>query len=67
VLLIPNFYQKETSLRTEMRNEFKKKGYGIKEKRFILFKVLGYVPNIKDMSDQEKEKVIAFLRENRTS
>ncbi|MCA1064674.1 hypothetical protein QTG56_23990 (plasmid) [Rossellomorea sp. AcN35-11] len=66
MILIPNFYQEEPSLRTVMRSEFQKKGYTIKEKRLILHRVLGYIPNMKEMTDQEKEKVIAFLRVNNT-
>lgn len=61
-MITTNFCKQESSLRTEMRKEFKKRGYDIKEKRFALNEVLGYVPNMKDMTDHEKEKVIQYLK-----
>lgn len=44
-----------------MAKQFKKKNYNLKEKRFIVNKVLGYSPNFKDMTIAEMESVINYL------
>lgn len=61
-MIIANFFQQHESLRTQMRKEFKEKGYDLKEKRWVLNEVLSYAPNLKDMTISEQEQVLDYLR-----
>jgi len=50
-------------LRREMDKEFKRVGFGnIKEKRWFLHRILGYVPALNGMKIAEMEKVIGELK-----
>jgi hypothetical protein len=50
-------------LRREMNKEFKRLGFkDIKEKRWLLHKVLGYAPTLKGMTIAEMERIIDYLR-----
>lgn len=60
-MLIAGFFQANSVTRNEMAKQFKKKNYNLKEKRFIVNKVLGYSPNFKDMTIAEMESVINYL------
>ncbi|PAD84990.1 hypothetical protein CHH57_02100 [Niallia circulans] len=60
-MLIAGFFQANSELRNEMSKQFKKKNYNLKEKRFVVDKVLGYCPNFKDMTIAEMELVIDYL------
>jgi hypothetical protein len=61
-VIIAGFFQQHNDLRNEMKNEFKKKGYSLKEKRFILGQVLGYAPYFSDMTISEMKEVIDYLK-----
>ncbi|EPC8411091.1 hypothetical protein ACR3AM_005499 [Bacillus thuringiensis] len=62
-MLIAGFFQAHNEMRKEMNSQFKVKGIiGIKMKRFIFGKTLGYAPNIKDMTISEMEQVIHYLK-----
>ncbi|MEM5592887.1 hypothetical protein AAHH67_15970 [Niallia circulans] len=60
-MIIAGFFQAHSDMRNLMSNEFKKKNYNLKEKRYIVNQVLGYCPNFKDMTLSEMESVIDYL------
>ncbi|MED3792470.1 hypothetical protein P4571_08435 [Niallia alba] len=60
-MIIAGFFQANSELRNEMSKQFKKRDYTLKERRFIVNKVLGYCPNFKDMTIAEMELVIDYL------
>lgn len=55
------FFQAHNETKRVMNRLFKEKGYKLKEKRFVLGTVLGYVPNLTDMTIAEMRSVIDYL------
>lgn len=55
------FFQAHNETKKVMNKLFKEKGYKLKEKRFVLGTVLGYVPNLTDMTIAEMKEVIDYL------
>ncbi|WP_151035749.1 hypothetical protein [Bacillus wiedmannii] len=63
--LVARFFQAHSVKKREMNKEFESKGYNsLMVRRFIFGRVLGYAPNIKDMTISEMEQVIHYLRTN---
>ncbi|HFK1435085.1 TPA: hypothetical protein ACGXNJ_005239 [Bacillus cereus] len=61
--LVAGFFQAHSVTKREMNKQFESKGYNsLKIKRFIFGRVLGYAPNIKDMTISEMEQVIHYLK-----
>lgn len=61
-MLVAGFFQEYNNWKKEMNKQFKNKGYTLKEKRFVINQVLGYLPNIKDMTITEMEQVVEYLK-----
>lgn len=61
-MLVAEFFQTHNNWKREMNNQFKRKGYSLKEKRFVINRVLGYLPNLKDMTISEMEVVVEYLK-----
>lgn len=55
------FFQAHNETKKVMNKLFKAKGYKLKEKRFVLDTVLGYVPKLTDMTIAEMKEVIDYL------
>jgi hypothetical protein len=65
-LIVARFFQAHKELRRKMNNRFKELGYDLANKRFVLGKTLGYVPNLTDMTLSEMEQVIGYLKDEDT-
>ncbi|WP_208765081.1 hypothetical protein [Bacillus sp. ISTL8] len=62
-MMFASFFQAHRETKRTMNEEFKGRGLNnIKVKRFIFGRVLGYAPNIKDMTISEMEQVIHYLK-----
>jgi len=60
--LVAGFFEKHRVMKREMNRLFNDKKYTLKEKRFVLGTVLGYVPNLTDMTISEMKEVIDYLQ-----
>ncbi|HHB2481411.1 TPA: hypothetical protein ACORDH_002862 [Bacillus cereus] len=61
--LVAGFFQAHSVTKREMNKQFESKGCNsLKVKRFMFGIVLGYAPNIKDMTISEMEQVIHYLK-----
>ena len=60
-MLVAGFFQSHNEIKKTLNKRFKELGYDLANKRYVLGLVLGYVPNLKDMTIAEMQQVIDFL------
>lgn len=49
--------------RRVMNRQFKKRGYDLENKRYIIYHAIGYLPNFTDLTLDEMLKIIEYMKE----
>lgn len=60
--IVAGMFMRSKAVRKEMNQEFKRLGYNIKEKRFVIHQVLGYTPYLSELTNEEIVRVTRHLK-----
>ncbi|MFE8701119.1 hypothetical protein ACFYKX_10990 [Cytobacillus sp. FJAT-54145] len=60
-MLVAGIFQAHKQTRKALDQRFKELGYDLANKRYVIGKTLGYLPNLKDMTIEEMRRVLAEL------
>lgn len=63
MFLVAGMFMRLKEVRKQMNQEFKRLGYDIQEKRFIVYQVLGYTPFMKELTVEEMQRITTYLRD----